>query len=330
MLPTQFGSIHSHIFVFCCFLVGYIATFQLYNRLIGQEEQLQQAAYTRMKETTQAWSDWRSWNPGQPLSMAQQQHPPLDADVGRQLMQLRFLANTPQPLPRGLQAELDVWSLPVRLWYAGTPPNTLSTGELSALALSRTPLFALRSRLPDLSLHHLLAVDPALRQALTQHCPTGCPPLSVPSADAAAHEVDQKLLALLDSPDRGVMLASLALLLEAQDEAVPLLTARLQQSEPPGGQQLAFMGLMELLEGDEKQQLLQETLTRGTPALQILAMLELLRRPDASLLPLPSDAGQGIPAAALVRAFVTDRVLEVGKNEGKTGESRQAGPGTSP
>lgn len=289
-----------------CFIAGCVIVVLFYRVISAQEEALQNQAHMHVRERIDAWQQWSTWQPSQPISALQAKIPPLDEAVGRPLLTRRFIPSESQRLPVTLRAALDNWHFPVLIWYQGVPPDILENGELRQRALSRTPFYMLKGLLPELEINDPLILNPTSRRLVQSRCPAGCLAYLPADVEARVARLQQRLLALLDAPERSHVLAALALLIQSEEEAIPLLEQRLAQSEPANGRLLAFMGLMELLEPEARERLLTQTLKSGTPALQMLAMLEVLRRPDESLLPLPESTAKGIPGSYIVHDYVME------------------------
>lgn len=270
-----------------------------------QEAQVWLKAEQQLKEQQAVQEAWQRWLPHEPLAPLLERGLPWERSLCRLVLrqyafQLELLpsAKLSAQLPGSpnrarLARRLDDEGFLVQHAYAGVPPATLLPLELALLGWSRVPVYRLRPALePRLS--DVMALQTDLAEALRLRCPRGCPPLT--GGDALALEL--RLISLLDAGSYEQAVHALALLLERKAELVPLLSVRLEQARTRQTQTLAFLGLSQVLPGREGVKFLQAALEGPEPGLQLLAMLEAVRRGEGALWPFPAHAGLGLPVGA--------------------------------
>lgn len=266
------------------------------------EQELSSRARARMEaaRAQQTWQQWELWHPPAPMEGGMAQHPPLEAEIGRQLLRTWAVASKTRPLPPALRDRLDASPFLVRLWYNRVPPETLPTAELILRSRSQGPSLQLKRRI-SLHLPDVLMLDADVADIVAKRCPHRCAELANNEGDGEGLALI--LTALLDDPDLTTAFEALDLLLSAQENAIPLLEARLERPTPQSGQALAFIGLSQLYDATRRKALLHDALTGASRGLRVLALLEVLRTGDASV-PLPPEVVVDIPAGEVLRQYV--------------------------
>lgn len=280
----------------------------LFASMLQQEERIRARALTEAAHAQQTWQQWEIWHLPEPIEGGMAHHPPLEPELGRQLLRTTQLKTQPVSLPPALWERLEASPFLVRYWYNRVQPETLLTGELSLRSRSQGPSLQLKRRIA-LRASDVLMLDAEVAELLTRRCPTGCPQLSTATGPTQGDGEALALIltALLDDPDLTTAFEALDLLLSAQENAIPLLEARLERPAPQSGQALAFMGLSQLYDETRRRALLNKALAGPAEGLRILALLEVLRTGDASI-PLPPEVAAGIPAGEVLRQYVLAEV----------------------